>query len=657
MNALRPFDELAEAGTSEPVFVVTDIGLPRQRVRVLNVTTDQEEVVATDEIRRRVSAGELSIRRPGTPRFTPAMQKDPALDRATSAAFKYLNEIRLYCERYAVSAHQAFISVRETHASDHQNHADLSFPSRATMYRHMGALRNGQPVYVGDANKGNRTPRYSEEVIGLICQNAKAHHQKPGSRWSIGAITEYCNIQAHDIGLLQHGRNISRKFVEKVIFTRLSTDPEINRLLPLERPAQKAVAKYKIRVNGFLQRVEQDAVHLPWRVRTPAGDVQDLYWVHAIDCATGLPVGWAISFGSPNASVSLSCVENILFSKRRRLAAMGLSLETDFYGAPTCIVFDNGPEAKNSRIGSLVRLGIEVQYCKSHHPQHKPYIERLNRSLKSALETLPGCTRMDGEDGKRDPEALGDLPMTLEELEYWIVRWYYEDWAMRPLDRLIRSDFADAEKLGSTPMARYQGLLRLGHAMPLPPNRDDWRRVKYDEQQRVLARTTGVSLDGFQFRGANLARLIALFGENPVTVLVDPEDFRTVLVVNGDELVTLVNADVDEGTPAFSFADAKAMEAAKREQASAEGSVTVRNFRKDLYTTSAGTQKRPAKPGSRAAGKDNRSAQRQSQAVQKAIANPLPMASQPDAPSALADFDLESLPSLAAVNRKTGEAL
>jgi hypothetical protein len=38
-------------------------------------------------------------------------------------------------------------------------------------------------------------------------------------------------------------------------------------------------------------------------------------------------------------------------------------------------------------------------HCKSRHAHGKPFIERLNRSLKEALETLPGCTRLDAVDG------------------------------------------------------------------------------------------------------------------------------------------------------------------------------------------------------------------------------------------------------------------
>jgi hypothetical protein len=65
---------------------------------------------------------------------------------------------------------------------------------------------------------------------------------------------------------------------------------------------------------------------------------------------------------------------------------------------------------------------MDVKHCKAKEAQGKPFIERLNRSLKEALQRLPG-TRYEGKDGMRDPEALGDELMTIDALEKWIVRW------------------------------------------------------------------------------------------------------------------------------------------------------------------------------------------------------------------------------------------
>jgi len=659
MTTLRTNDEFLKPGAAEPLFVVTQAGLPRQRVRVLDFATNQERVVEVSELCAQIDAGELSLRRPGAPQVSPAMQRDSELDAATNEALMQIRAVHSYSERHQVTFNQAYLAVQKNRSSNASSSDSCArLPSKATMYRRRKATREGLPLLCGDANKGNRSSRYSPEVVQLILNNAKALHQQPGSRWSILALTKLCNQRIRDLKLLPSGQGISTKYVRKLIWDHLDTDADIARLEPYLRASKKGIAKYSIRVHGFLQRVEQDALHLPWRVHTPVGVISDLYLVHAIDVATGLVVGWAFSFGMPNATVSLACVESILYSKKEALAALNINFAADPYGAPGCMVLDNGPEAKNERVAGLVRLGIEVQYCKSNHPHHKPYIERLNKAVKEALETLPGCTRMDGEDGTRDPEALGDLPMSFEELKRWIVRFYYEDWALRPLERLIRSDIADACELGPTPLIRYQRMQQAGCSMPLPPNRDDWLRVKFQMQTRTLARTTGITVDNFHFRGSNLEGLIAHFGETEVSVLIDPDDFRMVHVVRGTELVPLVNAAVSETTPALSFELAKAKEKAAAAEARALGAAITDQFYKDVYARSVEkNETRTGKRGAAETSKQTRQKMQHKQSVDKARSNPLPVDRTTRESSSSADFSLAGLSSLAVVDRRTGKAM
>ena len=659
MTTLKTNDEFLKPGASEPLFVVTQTGLPRQRVRVLDLSTNQERVFEVSDLGAQIGAGELLLRRPGAPKVSPAMQRDTALDEATNRALQEVRAVRAYSERNGASFNQAYLAVQKIRsAKKSTNDSCVRLPSKATMYRHRKSVSQGLPVFCGNANKGNRSSRYSADVVQLILDNAKALHQKPGSRWSILALTKLCNQQIPAEKLPQSGQGISTKYVKRLILDNLDTDADIARLEPHLRAAKKGVAKYSIRVHGFLQRVEQDALHLPWRVQTPEGVITDLYLVHAIDVATSLPVGFSFSFGMPNATVSLECVESILYSKKELLAALNVKFDADPHGAPGCMVFDNGPEAKNERIGGLPSLGIELSYCKSHHPHHKPYIERLNRALKEALETLPGCTRMDGKDGCRDPEALGDLPMSFEELKRWIVRFYYEDWALRPLERLIRSDIADACELGATPLIRYQRMQQAGYSMPLPPNRDDWLRVKFQVQTRTLSRTTGITVDNFHFKGRNLESLISHFGETEVSVLTDPDDFRMVRVVRGTELVPLVNAAVSEATPALSFELAKEKEKAAAAEARALGTAITDQFYRDLYARSAEkNERRTGKRGAADASKQARQKMRHKQSVDKARSNPLPVQSAAAGSSLSADFSLAGLSSLAVVDRRTGKAM
>lgn len=653
MSDVRSGDELFEAGAVEPVYVVTETGLPHARVRLLHLADDQEMVIKLAEVRAYIGAGQWTLRRPGAPRVLPVFQHDFRLDETTANALAQVDRLQGYSERYGLSINQSYQALRKADRRDEEP----GLPSRSTAYRYLRSKRNGLPVLCGDANKGNRTARYGDKVTDLVTKLAKDLHQQPGSRWTVKSLTQHCNLEAQAGGLIPPGTTMSSKFVKTVIFTHVNADAELYRILPHLRAAQKAIAKHRIRVHGFLQRVEQDALHLPWRITTLAGELHNIYLVHAIDVGTSIPVGWRLVVGAPTTEASLACCESIFFSKKQRLAELGVKVNDDFYGTPTCMVFDNGPEANNKRMNALGRLGIGVQYCRSRHPHHKPFIERLNRALKEALETLPGCTRMDGKDGSRDPSLLNDLPMSLEEIERWIVRWYFEDWALRPLKSLVRGNFSDAEDLGATPLARFQHLERAGYAMPLPPNVDDWKRVKLQAQQRTLSRKTGISIDGFQFRGSELERLITRYGETSVEVLVDPDDFRTVEVVDENQLVVLVNADVDESTPVLSFATAKAKAKAAVDTALAAGKAVTEQFRKDVFAASLPREKRLPKRSGRKTANNAAGHFKHAKAVNSARSKPLPPSPSHVESAVSDDSSLDQVPSLRVVNRQTGEVL
>lgn len=582
MSKLNVNDELFDVDLQEVTMVVTQSKVAKGRVRVLVLKDDSEKLLKLEDVRALIANDSIRIVKPGAPKISPTRQAAPGLHQANEHALEIAREVCERADRDSVSICAAYEAVKKK-----REMAGGTLPSRATVYRYVKARKKGLAPFHGAANKGNREPRHTEQVIDLIVEVAEEQFLKTESRWSIRHVTKLSNLQAQDRGLLTSKQSISRKFVNKVIFERLTTDADYDRMDPRTRTAQKAVAKNRIRVDGILQRVEQDTLHLPWRVRTPAGDSLNIFLVHAVDCATSTPVGWHLVIGSPSESDGLRCLESVLFSKKEKFAALGLDISIDLYGLPGVLVLDNGPEGRGERFRRAASLGMAIQYCKSRHPHHKPHIERLNRSLKEALETLPGCTRFDGVDGMRDPAELEDLPMTLQELERWIVRWYYEVWANTVLDRLVRSMFSDDRELGGTPRARYENITnRDEYAIPLPPNKNGWQFAKYEHVQRTLARTTGITYENNHFRGPNLDVALARFGEREATILVDPDDFRTVLVVDGDELIELVNIDVGPTTPAHSFAEAKRMVEEAKKLAGAGGDAAVRQFYRDLYDRS-----------------------------------------------------------------------
>lgn len=259
--------------------------------------------------------------------------------------------------------------------------------------------------------------------------------------------------------------------------------------------------------------------------------------------------------------------------------------------------------------------------------------------------------------------ALGDPVMTLEEMERWIVRFYFEEWVNNPLERLAECVFVDNENLGNTPLKRYRALTEeKGCPIPLPPSVDAWRSTVYDQLSRKLSLKTGISYANYHFKGDRLSYLIGQFGEADVKVLVDKDDFRWVYVVDKDgrTLVPLVNASVSERTPAYSYDEAEAL----LQEAADEGiDVTRENLRRDVLSRSVERapkgRKAQSGPASSKAekSKDITTKARRQAAVQRSAEKPLPPAppSLGHPPLGSTQDDWVNVGGLTVFDRKTGE--
>jgi putative transposase len=162
------------------------------------------------------------------------------------------------------------------------------------------------------------------------------------------------------------------------------------------------------------------------------------------------------------------------------------------------------------------------------------------------------------------------------------------------------------------------------NALPMPPNRNEWRAVRYEHKRLKLSRKTGVKIEEFQFRGSGLQKLISLLGEAHVDVLWDPDDFRRVWVpienADGIEQVELINSKVNQRTPAYSFTQAKQI---YNQVASAEnpGEAVMREHAETIRSraAAASSAQKNAKKPKRAASAETTSAARHHAAVERAM--------------------------------------
>jgi len=671
---LRAGDKLAPPGKPESYFEVLDSRLHAGAIHIFDSVKRENRYVDEPDIRAGISAGSLILHRKGMPRVSLAAQYDDTKlhdkVRLLNDSLRRIDAIR---KQRGLSFKAAIPLAREAYAVEKADELLVcAFPSRATLYRARKNQLLGLPVLKGDKNKGNATPRYSKDLVEFVKEVIENEFLVPESKWTVLDLTEYVDREARRLGL-HVGHLISRKFVSARI-DDVTVDADYDRMDPLDRVAGKSFAKQRIRAPFPFARIEQDALHLPFVVRTRNDVFRNIHLVHAIDVCTGYPVGWQLVTAAPREMDSLLCLEKYLTpAKAARFKELGIAHPLNIYGTPAQVIFDNGSEVKGGRIVRLERLGMDVKHCKAKEAQGKPFIERLNRSLKEALQRLPGCTRFEGKDGARDPEALGDKLITVDELEKWIVGWLYKDWVNSPLDRLRWDELLVESVKGKTPNDRLTHQIEeMGHPITMPPPRHEWMAALFEHRMRTLSAKTGITLEhGFRYRGAAMSYLLAKYGDHAqLHVLYNPDDFRQAYVFEGDDLplVTLTQEHVRPETPAWTFAEAK-----EKFDSGMDGWMVPDEkvqFLRDMdeAVTGKGKASKRKTRGKREENKETERRAKENSAVQRAIDRPLsaavPFGPAPSTNSSLPTQDHQPVAisyddalEMNIVNRNTGEKL
>ncbi|MDR5794520.1 integrase [Caballeronia sp. LZ008] len=641
-------DRLAPPGNHDAYLEILDPKPRDGHVKVFDADKLEDRYVSVTTVLSDLDVGKLTLLRSGKPRFSHAAQPDDAaLHERNRFLLDVMQRIKSIQKQRGLSFRQAYRLAEAAYNADAPPESP-PFPPQSTMYRYRKHDLCGLPMLRGNKNKGNRVPRYPMEVVNTICTAAEQHFLVPMSRWSLVRLTDYVDHSVRGTYLPESHAPISARYVKRTIERFVTTDIEGGRMLPQDVGAAKSLAKKRIRAELPFERVEQDALHLPFVVLTPGGVSSTIYLVHAIDCCTGYPLGWRLVVGAPVDADTLACVEMYMSAmKVKRFEELAIDHAMNVCGTPGQLIFDNGPEAKGSRIQNLEKLGTDVKHCKSRNPQEKPFIERLNKSLKVALEGLGGCTRMDGVDGKRDPIALGDELMTLEQLERWIVRWYYEKWVHKPLERLQWDVVLEDFVAGDTPAERWKHFEASCFAISLPPSRSEWLATLYEHKPCRLSRKTGITIDGLHYKEDDISVLLEKYGEHQfLHVLFNPDDFRHIYIYEGDDfpVVTLPFEHLRPETPAWSFADAK--EKLKKRKASFTPAPQAEKFdadmREQVVADSHSTRRK--KPGKHERNRETTRREKEAKAVERAARHPVP---QPPAPASKPRSALD-LPSSAA---------
>lgn len=609
--------------TPQGEFLVRSINPDSQTIELLDPSSGELSSMTAAAMRRQISDG--SVRRLTVRTMSGTVRDLAQNEKARQQHMFNMARVRLL-EKHIRRGESRAEAIRQLRAKPIELDDGTIVPSisERQAYRLLDAAANCplelMPAY---ADRGNRQARHSEEVDSLVHYLIDEAFAKVHSRITMLKLAELATALAREKGLITNQERISRDYVQRTIINDYSADISRKRLDPRIARSAKHVAQQRIVVDAALQRVEQDTVTLPFLVKTTDGILQNPYLMVSIDCGSGVPLGWHLSATPVTEEDTLDCLEVSLYSKAERLKLLEIDCEIDPYGLLANWYLDNGPENKGQRVTRVAELGIFLTRVAAHSGHRKPFIERFFKSLKSALESLPGCTRFEGKDGVRTELAKEDQLMTIEQLERWIVRWFYEYWIHKTLDRFVTADYELDKATGITPFARWKHFEQ-NTILPPPPDPDRWIKVKYLADVRSLSAKTGLSIEGFRFKGDNLRQLIGQYGpDSKVTAYYNPSDYRFAYVadIETGELVQLVNAEVSSATPAFSFSEAKKQRTQVR-QSGAAAPPCANAFERDLANASLSGKRK--KTGHTQAQREVREASKLGKAIDKSRKNPVP---------------------------------
>ena len=115
------------------------------------------------------------------------------------------------------------------------------------------------------------------------------------------------------------------------------------------------------------------------------------------------------------------------------------------WGVPEALRLDNGRDYASERVALMAgALAIRIEHCRPFHPEEKPFIERVFRTVSVAMEMLPGYVghsvaerqglrareRARARAGQA-PVDLGSAALSPAEFQGWLDNWAKNDYGRR----------------------------------------------------------------------------------------------------------------------------------------------------------------------------------------------------------------------------------
>jgi putative transposase len=307
----------------------------------------------------------------------------------------------------------------------------------------------------------------------------------------------------------------------------------------LKREGRAAARKHDAVVGKFpdgeypLATVQIDHVLLDIMVvdSIRRGDSGRIWLTLAIDSFSRMIVGYFLTYEHPSALSAGQCVANAILHKQSLLERLGLGqCVWPCYGVPHAVHMDNAKEFHGESIATaFAEYRIEAHFRVLGKPHYGGYVERMARTLNTALHELPGTTKSNSK--KRGEYASGaNAIFTLDELEQVLVNIF------------MSYHLKVHQGIGQSPLDAWNQAVTNGVAGRLPAypiKRTDAERVQRDflPLWRRTIQRSGVEIDGLTYQNGLLAPYIG--SEDPKTkkgldfdFKRDPRDLRFILFKN-----------------------------------------------------------------------------------------------------------------------------
>lgn len=291
--------------------------------------------------------------------------------------------------------------------------------------------RGSKALYDKRDNSGNRNDRHDRVFENIVFDLLE--DQYLGSDRI--TVTSLCR-QAKSLYLARckedglkpapHGRKVVESLIAElphadVVKSRLGSKEARKRLLQAGRFQS---------IRAPFDRVEIDSTEADIFVIIDRDGATARPWITvAIDAATGLIVGLLISLERPTGmTTALTLREAMTPTEESFFERYGIESRLQAYGNLLTVVADQGSENKGDLIRRLIsQTGIEYQLTIPAHPEKKPFVERLNRTLSDFIMQLPGATKTAEMPAKtRTNRAREEAALTFEEFVETVQRWRFD---------------------------------------------------------------------------------------------------------------------------------------------------------------------------------------------------------------------------------------